>query len=226
MVRFALAIALAAAPWGLVAGEAAAEKPKAEKPEAEKPKPEKLAPGTYAHIETAKGEIVVRLLSDSAPKAVANFVELAKGERPWKDAKGRWVARPYYNGLTFHRIENGSLKLIQGGCPKGDGSGGPGYKFDDEIDEKLKFGQPGVVAMANSGRDTNGSQFFITVAPAPSLSGRYTIFGEVARGIDVTRAISEMPAVEIANSGIHKAKDPVVIKKVTIEEVKAEAKTK
>ena len=200
------------------APEPPAKAPEAPKPEA--PKEEKLAPGTYAHLKTAKGEIVFRLLDKEAPKTVANFVELAKGERPWKDAKGRWVAKPFYNGLTFHRVENGVMKLIQGGCPKGDGTGGPGYKFSDEIGPDLKFDKRGVVAMANSGRNTNGSQFFITASIAPLLDGGYTIFGEVARGLDVVTAICEMPSVE--KDGLHIAKEPVAIQSVTFEEVKPE----
>lgn len=181
-----------------------------------------LPPGTYARLKTAKGEIVIRLLDDKAPKTVANFVELAKGERPWKTSDGRWVAKPFYDGLTFHRIENDVLKLIQGGCPRGDGTGGPGYKIDDETDDALKFDRPGVVAMANSGPNTNGSQFFITLAPAPSLDKRFTIFGEVARGLEVAEAISQMPS-EPKGAGAHvthAAKAPVVIQSVTIESVK------
>jgi len=221
VTRLALAALFSWLPLALVGAEAPKEKAPAK---AEAPKEEKLAPGTYAHLKTAKGEIVFRLLEDKAPKTVANFVELAKGERPWKAADGRWVAKPFYDGLTFHRIENDTLKLIQGGCPKGDGSGGPGYKFDDETDEKLKFDKPGVVAMANSGQDTNGSQFFITLAPAPTLDKRFSIFGEVVRGLDVAEAISKMPS-EAKGAGpnaIHLAKDPVAIQAVEIETIKAE----
>ena len=216
-----LAIALQAG----LAGEKPAEKPK---PKPEAPKAQKLGPGTYAHLKTAKGEIVFRLLGDKAPRTVANFVELARGERPWKDKDGRWVAKPFYDGLTFHRIENGILKLIQGGCPKGDGTGGPGYEFDDEIDKELKFERVGLVAMANSGANRNGSQFFITASPAPSLNGRYSIFGEVVGGLDVVKAISEMPSIRrgAGDKATHVAKDPVVIQSVTIKEIKEEAKPK
>ncbi|HPD15366.1 MAG TPA: peptidylprolyl isomerase [Planctomycetota bacterium] len=221
--------ALAALVWWLPLASLAAEAPKEKAPpETQPPKHERLAPGTYAHLRTAKGEIVFRLLDDKAPKTVANFVELARGERPWKAADGRWVAKPFYDGLTFHRIENDVLKLIQGGCPKGDGTGGPGYKFDDETDETLRFDRPGVVAMANSGPNTNGSQFFITLAPAPALDKRFTIFGEVVRGLDVAEAISQMPS-EPRGSGAnvtHVAKEPVVIQAVTIETVKDEGAPK
>jgi len=210
---------------GLLAAEPAPEKarPKGDGPKAEAPEEEKLAPGTYARLKTAKGEIVFRLLADKAPKTVANFVELARGERPWKTADGRWVAKPFYDGLTFHRVENDVLKLIQGGCPKGDGTGGPGYQFSDETDKDVKFDKPGVVAMANSGRNTNGSQFFITLAPAPSLDGRFSIFGEVVRGLEVAEAISKMPATAkgTGDEAVHMAKDPVAIQSVAIDEVKA-----
>jgi peptidyl-prolyl cis-trans isomerase A (cyclophilin A) len=226
VMRAAVAAMFAFLSVGVRAAEAPPKKaaPKAEAPKAEAPKEEKLAPGTYARLKTAKGEIVFRLLADKAPKTVANFVELAKGERPWKTADGRWVAKPFYDGLTFHRIENDVLKLIQGGCPKGDGTGGPGYQFSDETDKDLRFERPGVVAMANSGRpNTNGSQFFITLAPAPSLDGRFSIFGEVAKGLEVAEAISKMPAVAkgTGDEAIHVAKEPVAIQSLTIDEVKA-----
>ena len=195
----------------------------AEKPKPAAPKKAEQVPGTYARIKTSKGELLVRLLSDEAPNTVANFVELAKGERPFKDKDGRWVARPFYNGLTFHRIEPD--QLVQGGCPKGDGTSGPGYKFEDEISDKLKFDKPGLVAMANAGADTNGSQFFVTLAPAPQYNNRYSIFGEVVAGLDVAKAISQMPVRGAGGrSAIHLAKSPVVMKSVTIEEIKAEAK--
>jgi len=229
-MRAFLAVLIGLTPVVLLAADAPAEKapPKGGAPKTEAPKENKPASGTYAHLKTAKGEIVIRLLADAAPKTVANFAELAKGERPWKTADGRWVAKPFYNGLVFHRIENDALKLIQGGCPKGDGTGGPGYKIDDELAAKLKFDKPGVVAMANSGPDTNGSQFFITLAPAPALDGRYTIFGEVVRGLDVAEAISKMPSTVkgAGDAAIHLAKDPVAIQSVIIEEVKADTETK
>lgn len=185
------------------------------------PKPETLGPGTYALLKTAKGEILIKLQPDQAENTVANFLELARGERPWKDKEGRWVAKPFYDGLTFHRIEKD--KLIQGGCPKGDGSGGPGYQFDDETSDTLKFDAPGVVAMANSGRNSNGSQFFITLAASPAFDGGYTIFGKVVHGLDVVRAISQMPAKPSGRgpSSVHLARKPVTIKSVVIQEVKA-----
>lgn len=203
----------------------AVEAPKPEPPK----KPVKLEPGTYARIATAEGEIVIRLLTDKAPNTTRNFIELAKGERPFKDLKGRWVQRPFYDGLTFHRIEDGNTKLIQGGCPKGDGTGGPGYKFEDEIDKERKFDKPGLVAMANSGRNTQGSQFFIICAAA-KLPPDYTIFGEVVAGLDVVEAISKMPAKAIPSGPgrppTHKALQPVAMTSVVIEEVKDEAAEK
>ena len=204
----------------------AAEKPKAPKPKPAAPKQVELAPGTYARIQTEKGTIVIRLFVDKAPETAKNFIELAKGERPFKDSEGRWVQRPFYNALTFHRIEDGALKLIQGGCPTGDGTGGPGYRFDDELDDALTFAKAGVVAMANSGRDTNGSQIFITCAPAVGLNNRFTIFGEVVQGLDVVATISKMPARPSGpgRSAIHMAEKPVVMKSVTIDEIKADEK--
>jgi cyclophilin family peptidyl-prolyl cis-trans isomerase len=175
------------------------------------PDPETLGPGTYALLETEKGNILLRFFPEESPNTVANFVELARGERPWKTQKGVWVARRFYDGLTFHRIERD--ELIQGGDPKGDGTGGPGYKFDNEQSEKLDFSEAGRVAMANSGRDTNGSQFFITLKPTPQYDGKHTIFGEVVHGLDVVRTISRMPAT---GRRIHKARKPVAMKKVVI----------
>ncbi|MFW6162920.1 MAG: peptidylprolyl isomerase [Planctomycetota bacterium] len=195
----------------------------------EAPEPEKpatLEPGTYAHIQTAKGEIVFRLFTELTPRTAENFIQLARGERPFKTPEGRWVQRPFYDGLTFHRIEDGDLKLIQGGCPEGDGTGGPGYQIDGETTDELTFDEPGMVAMANSGRpNTAGSQFFITAAPATQLKGRYTVFGQVVRGHDVVEAISQMAAraKRSGRSTIHLARDPVVMTAVTIEEVEPEA---
>ncbi len=219
----ALAVLLAVWAVSLSAAEAPAQKAP---PKADAPKEEKLPPGTYARVKTAKGEIMFRLLADAAPKTVANFVELAKGERPWKDKDGRWVAKPFYNGLTFYRVENDTLKLIQAGCPKGDGTGGPGYKLEDETPKDLKFDKPGVVGMEKAGSDAHGSQFFITLAPAPSLDGKFTIFGQVVRGLEVAEAISRMPSTAkgAGTDAIHLAKDPVAIQSVTIEVVKEEPK--
>ena len=155
--------------------------------EAAQEKPEKkiTTPGTYAHFVTNHGNFTVRLLADKAPKTVANFVGLATGTiDPTTGKPGK--SKPYYDGLTFHRIIDGFM--IQGGDPLGTGTGGPGYRFADEIDKTHKFDKAGILAMANAGPNTNGSQFFITVAPYPQLPLNYTIFGEVVDGLDVVKS--------------------------------------
>lgn len=152
-------------------------------------------PGTYAVIHTSMGDIVCRLFPDEASKAVANFIGLATGRKTWKDPKtGTSKRTPLYSGTDFHRVIPGFM--IQGGDPAGDGTGDPGYEFADEINPSRTFDHPGVLAMANHGSNTNGSQFFITVAPAPHLDGNYTIFGEVVSGQDVADAISNVPRDE------------------------------
>src|SRR5215467_13916157 len=149
-------------------------------------------PGQYAIIYTSSGTIVCRLFDKSAPKTVANFVGLATGTKAWTDPEtGKAKHTPIYPGTTFHRVIPGFM--IQGGDPLGDGRGTPGYQIDDEIDPNLGFDKPGIVAMANSGPNTNGSQFFITVAPAAHLDGRYSIFGEVVSGQSVVDSISQVP---------------------------------
>jgi peptidyl-prolyl cis-trans isomerase A (cyclophilin A) len=141
------------------------------------------------------GEIVCRLFETEAPKTVANFVGLAKGTKTWTDPEtGKSKHTPLYSGTLFHRVIPGFM--IQGGDPLGDGTGTPGYHIDDEIDPNLVFDKPGVLAMANSGPNTNGSQFFITVAATPHLNGHYSIFGQVVSGQDVADAISQVPRDE------------------------------
>ena len=170
--------------------------------------PEKL----YAVLETNQGEIVCLLYPKSAPKTVANFVGLAKGEKEWTDpATGEKTKRPLYNGTIFHRVIPDFM--IQGGDPLGKGIGGPGYKFEDEFDPVLTFSNPGTLAMANSGPNTNGSQFFITVAPTTWLNGKHTIFGRVIEGQAVVDAISNVKRDERDNPI-----NPVVLEKVTIKE--------
>ena len=132
-----------------------------------------------AKIETSKGTLQCKLFDDKAPVTVANFIGLATGKRPWKDPKnGEWVTKPAYDGTTFHRIIKGFM--IQGGDPKGNGSGEPGYVIKDEIWAGAKHDKAGLLCMANRGPNTNGAQFFITDAAAPHLDGGYTIFGECA----------------------------------------------
>ena len=152
-------------------------------------------PGEYAVIYTSMGNIVCRLFREEAPKTVANFVGLAKGTKPWTNpSTGKAMHTALYSGTTFHRVIPGFM--IQGGDPEGTGEGSPGYQFDDEVNPNRHFDKPGVLAMANSGPNTNGSQFFITVAPATHLEGHYSIFGEVVSGQDVADAISQVPRDE------------------------------
>ncbi|MDR0365898.1 MAG: peptidylprolyl isomerase [Bifidobacteriaceae bacterium] len=132
-----------------------------------------------AIIHTNKGDIRLNLFGESAPITVANFVGLADGSKAWTDpATGAPGQGPLYKGTIFHRVIDGFM--IQGGDPLGKGFGGPGYEFGDEIDPALTFSKPYLLAMANAGPGTNGSQFFITVTPTPHLNGQHTIFGEVA----------------------------------------------
>ena len=148
--------------------------------------------GTYAIFETSQGNIVIKLLEKEAPKTVENFVGLAEGTKEFTNEKtGKKEKRPFYDGLIFHRVIPDFM--IQGGCPHGSGMGGPGYKFADEFHPSLKHAKPGKLSMANSGPNTNGSQFFITVAATPWLDNRHTIFGEVVEGQEVANKISAVP---------------------------------
>jgi peptidyl-prolyl cis-trans isomerase A (cyclophilin A) len=172
-------------------------------------------PGTYAVFDTTMGRIVCRLFPDKAPETVRNFVGLARGTKRWEDLKTHtWVQRRFYDGLTFHRVIPGFM--IQGGDQLGNGTGGVGYQFKDEFSPDLRFERPGRLAMANAGPNTNGSQFFITVAPTPHLNNHHTIFGEVVEGQDVADAISQVP-----RDSDDKPKTPVVIKKLSSVTVKA-----
>jgi len=142
-----------------------------------------------ATLRTNRGTVVVRLFPDHAPKTVRNFVELADGTRAWTDPGTRQTTKAkLYDGTIFHRVIPNFM--IQGGDPLGTGTGGPGYEFADEFHPDLVFNRPYLLAMANAGPGTNGSQFFITVAPTPHLNGRHTIFGEVVEGGDVVDQIS------------------------------------
>jgi peptidyl-prolyl cis-trans isomerase A (cyclophilin A) len=147
-----------------------------------------------ATLTTTQGTVTVRLFPDYAPKTVRNFVELAEGGREWTDPRTRAKSKDkLYDGTIFHRVITGFM--IQGGDPLGTGTGGPGYKFADEIHPDLRFDKPYLLAMANAGPGTNGSQFFVTTAPTPWLNGKHTIFGEVISGADVVEAISRVQTV-------------------------------
>ena len=173
-----------------------------------------LAPGLYAVFDTTMGEMVIRLFKDRAPRTVKNFVDLARGDKKFRDpGSGGLVKRPYYDGLIFHRVIPGFM--IQGGDILGTGTGGPGYKFPDEFHPALRHDRPGILSMANAGPDTNGSQFFITVAPTPHLDSRHTVFGRVVRGLDVAVAISRVP-----RDRRDRPRKPVVTRKVAIKLVK------
>ena len=150
-------------------------------------------PGTYAVIATTEGKIVCRLFEKDAPKTVANFTELAEGAREWTHPVTRKKSKDrLYDGTIFHRVI--PKFMIQGGDPAGTGMGGPGYQFADETKgSPHKFDKPGKLAMANAGPNTNGSQFFITVAPTDWLTGNHTIFGEVVEGQDVVEKIVNVP---------------------------------
>lgn len=150
-------------------------------------------PGTYATFNTSEGKIVCRLFEKDAATTVKNFTDLAEGKRDWKDhVSGKGGSGPLYSGTIFHRVIPNFM--IQGGDPSGTGMGGPGYKFQDETKgSPHKFDKAGKLAMANSGPNTNGSQFFITVAPTPWLTGNHTIFGEVVEGQDIADKIANVP---------------------------------
>ena len=164
-----------------------------------------------ATLTTTEGTVTVRLFPDHAPKTVRNFVELAEGGREWTNPVTRAKSKDkLYDGTIFHRVITGFM--IQGGDPLGNGTGGPGYQFGDEIHPDLGFDRPYLLAMANAGPGTNGSQFFITVAPTQWLTGKHTIFGEVVQGQDVVDAIAQTET----DRGDRPIKD-VVLESVTID---------
>lgn len=166
-----------------------------------------------ALIETSMGDIEIELFEDKAPTTVANFVGLAEGTKEFTDLKtGKKTKKRFYDGLTFHRVIPDFM--IQGGCPLGTGTGGPGYKFEDETKNGLKFNKPGLLAMANSGPNTNGSQFFITEVSTPWLDGNHTIFGQVAgiKDLEIIKAIARIEC-DMRDNPV----EPVVINKITIE---------
>jgi peptidyl-prolyl cis-trans isomerase A (cyclophilin A) len=175
-----------------------------------------MANNMTATLRTSLGPVVVRLLPDHAPKTVRNFTELAEGRREWTDPQtGAKSTGRFYDGTIFHRvIEN---FMIQGGDPLGTGTGGPGYEFGDEIHPDLVFNRPYLLAMANAGPGTNGSQFFITTVPTPHLNRKHTIFGEVIEGSDVVEKISK-----VRTGRADRPVEDVVLESVEISESPAE----
>jgi cyclophilin family peptidyl-prolyl cis-trans isomerase len=155
--------------------------------------------GTYANFETSLGNFKIELFEEETPDTVANFVKLAE--------------KQFYDGVIFHRVIDGFM--IQGGDPTGTGRGGPGYQFADEFHPKLKHTSEGTLSMANAGPNTNGSQFFITLAPTPHLDGRHTVFGKVTEGMDVVRKIGK---TKVSKPGDRPVVD-VVMNKVTVEKI-------
>jgi len=164
-----------------------------------------------AHFTTSEGSFTVRLFDEGAPATVANFVGLADGTKEWTDPKsGQKVKRPYYDGLLFHRVIAGFM--IQGGDPLGTGTGGPGYKFADEFSPKLRHGKAGILSMANAGPNTNGGQFFITLAATPWLDNKHSVFGEVVEGMDVVEKIGSAPTSKPGDRPVK----PMTVETVTI----------
>ena len=167
-----------------------------------------LGDGVYAEFVTNKGTFVAKLYNKTAPLTVSNFVALAQGTNGMVDSV--YKGKRFYDGLTFHRVIKDFM--IQGGDPKGDGSGNPGYAFPDEITDTIQFDKKGLLAMANSGPATNGSQFFVTLKETPWLNGRHTIFGEIVEGQDIVDAIGVLETEKPGDNPIH----PVIIEKVNI----------
>jgi peptidyl-prolyl cis-trans isomerase A (cyclophilin A) len=172
-----------------------------------------LTPGTYARFSTSEGDFLVRFFDNEAPKTVANFVGLAEGSKAWTHPRtGQKTQAKFFDGLIFHRVIDGFV--IQGGDPLGNGTGGPGYRFEDEFHASLRHSRPGILSMANAGPNTNGSQFFITLGPTPHLDNRHSVFGEVVEGLDVVKRIGKVST----GRGDRPVKD-VVINSVAIERV-------
>ncbi|MCX4448097.1 peptidylprolyl isomerase [Streptomyces sp. NPDC087866] len=173
-----------------------------------------MAEQLYATLKTNQGDIEIRLLPNHAPKTVRNFVELANGEREWTNPEtGEKSTGRLYDGTVFHRVIDGFM--IQGGDPLGNGTGGPGYKFADEFHPDLAFTKPYLLAMANSGPGTNGSQFFITVSPTAWLTNKHTIFGEVADAR--SRQVVDAIAGTATNARTDRPVQDVVIESVAVE---------
>ncbi|MFV8188318.1 MULTISPECIES: peptidylprolyl isomerase [unclassified Streptomyces] len=173
-----------------------------------------MAEQLYATLKTNNGDIEVRLLPNHAPKTVRNFVELAQGEREWiNPSTGEKSTDKLYDGTVFHRVISGFM--IQGGDPLGNGTGGPGYQFEDEFHPDLSFNRPYLLAMANAGPGTNGSQFFITLAPTTWLNRKHTIFGEVTD--TASQKVVDAIATTKTNPRTDRPVTDVVIESVVVE---------
>jgi len=166
----------------------------------------------YAHFTTSEGNFTVRLFDAETPNTVANFTGLADGSKEWTDPRsGRKVKAPYFNGTVFHRVIDGFM--IQGGDPLGQGTGGPGFTFADEFHPKLKHSKAGILSMANRGPNTNGGQFFITLAATPWLDDKHSVFGEVVEGMDVVTRIGGIATTKPGDRPVK----PITVESVTIE---------
>ncbi|HEX5483143.1 MAG TPA: peptidylprolyl isomerase [Terriglobia bacterium] len=173
--------------------------------------------GLYAVFETTMGRMVCKLFPEKFPVTVQNFIELAEGKKKWHNAAEReWEERRYYDGLGFHRVIPDFM--IQGGDYMGTGAGSVGYKFQDEFSPEMVFDKPGKLAMANAGPNTNGAQFFVTVAPTPWLNQKHTIFGEIVEGQEIAKAISETPR-DVRDRPLK----PVIMRRVVIVETRKPA---
>ena len=165
-----------------------------------------------AHFTTSAGNFTARLFDAETPNTVANFIGLADGSKEWTDPRtGRKVTEPYYNGTIFHRVIEGFM--IQGGDPLGQGTGGPGYTFADEFHAKLRHSKAGILSMANRGPNTNGGQFFITLAETPWLDNKHSVFGEITDGMDVVKKIGTTTTSKPGDRPVK----PITIESVTIE---------
>ena len=166
----------------------------------------------YAHFTTSEGNFTARLFDAETPNTVANFAGLADGSKEWTDPRtGRKVKQPYFDGTIFHRVIDGFM--VQGGDPLGQGTGGPGYTFADEFSPKLRHAKAGILSMANRGPNTNGGQFFITLAATPWLDDKHSVFGEVVEGMDVVKKIGGTPTSKPGDRPVK----PITVESVTIE---------
>jgi peptidyl-prolyl cis-trans isomerase A (cyclophilin A) len=166
----------------------------------------------YAHFTTSEGRFTARLFETETPNTVANFVGLAEGTKEWTDPRTRRTEKKaLYNGTVFHRVIDAFM--IQGGDPLGSGTGGPGYRFSDEFHPTLRHAKAGILSMANSGPNTNGSQFFITLVPTPWLDNKHSVFGEIVEGMEVVKKIGSTPTSKPGDKPLK----PITIESVTIE---------